>query len=88
MVRLLSVSSVEGRLAHVLLSLGDKLGEQDKVGLLIQLPLGRADLAELIGTTTETVSRMMSQFQKDGLIQTGRRWVAIVDKTSLAELRD
>lgn len=86
MVRLLSTSSVEGRLAHVLLKLGDKLGEADEVGLLIQMPLGRGELAELTGTTTETASRVMSQFQKMKLIQTGRQWVAILDRTRLASL--
>ncbi|NOH12294.1 MAG: Crp/Fnr family transcriptional regulator [Chloroflexi bacterium] len=88
MVRLLSVSSIEQRLAHVLLKLGDKLGEADDVGLLIQLPLGRSDLAELTGTTTETASRVMSQLQKEGLIQTGRRWVAITNKPGLAALTE
>ena len=57
MMRLLSVASVEQRLAHVLLKLGEKLGEPDDVGLLIQMPLGRGELAELTGTTPETASR-------------------------------
>jgi CRP-like cAMP-binding protein len=86
MVRLLSTSSVEGRLAYVLLKLGDKLGEVEDVGLLIQMPLGRGELAELTGTTTETASRVMSHFQKMKLIQTGRQWVAILDKIGLAAL--
>ena len=88
MVRLLSTSSVEQRIAHVLLKLGDKLGETDDNGLLIQLPLGRGDLAELSGTTTETASRVMSQLQKEGLIRTGRRWVAIMDQPGLAALTE
>ena len=88
MVHLLSVASVEQRVAHVLLKLGDKLGEQDKVGLLIQMPLSRSDLAELTGTTTETASRVMSQIQKEGLIQTGRQWVAITNKSGLAALSE
>lgn len=87
MVHLLSVASVEQRLADVLLKLADKLGEPTDIGLLIQLPLGRADLAELTGTTTETVSRTMSQFQKENLIQTGRRWVAITDRPGLSKLK-
>ena len=86
MMRLLSVASVEQRLAHVLLKLGEKLGEPDEVGLLIQMPLGRGELAELTGTTSETASRVMSQFQKRGLIKTGRRWVAIIDKSGLAAI--
>ena len=77
---------VEQRLAHVLLKLVEKIGEQDDVGLLIQMPLGRSDLAELTGTTTETASRVMSQFQKEGLIQTGRRWVAITNINELTSI--
>lgn len=87
-VRLLSASTVEQRLAFVLLKLGDKLGESNDLGWLIQLPVGRADLAELTGTTTETVSRVMSQFQKEKLIQTGRRWIAITDQPGLAKLTE
>jgi len=87
-VRLLSVASVEHRLAHVLIKLGEKLGEPDELGLLIQVPLSRGDLAELTGTTAETASRVMSQFQKEGLIQTGRQWVAITDNSGLAALTE
>lgn len=86
MVGLLSVVSIEQRLAQILLKLAGKFGEKSKTGLLIQLPLGRTDLAEMTGTTTETASRVLSQFQKDGLIHTGRRWVAITDPQGLADL--
>ncbi len=86
MVRLLSVSGVDQRLAHVLLKLGSKLGQQDETGLLIQMPLSRGDLAELAGTTAETASRVISQFQKAGLIQSGRQWIAIKDQARLAAL--
>lgn len=79
MIRQLSAHSVERRIASVLLKLAAKLGETREEGLLIQMPLSRQDLAEMTGTTTETASRVMSQFRKDGLIRTGRQWVIIVD---------
>lgn len=83
----LSVGTVEERIAHVLLRLGDKFGEKKQgVGLLIQAPLTRDDLAAMTGATTETASRVMSQFQKDGLIQTGRGWVAISNRKGLQEI--
>jgi CRP-like cAMP-binding protein len=88
MMRQLSVYSTDQRIAFVLLKLGDKLGEQKDVGLLIQLPLSRGDLAQLSGTTTETASRVMSQFQKEGLIHTGRQWVAITNRAKLADLAE
>ncbi len=78
-VHQLSVLPVEGRIANTLLILGDKFGSRHKVGLLIQVPLSRDDLAGMTGTTTETASRVMSAFRKDGLIRTGRGWVALTD---------
>lgn len=84
MLRQLSAHSVEKRIAYVLLKLADKLGEASEEGLLIQMPLNRDDIAQMTGTTSETASRVMSQFQKDGLIQSGRQWVAIVDQEQLA----
>jgi CRP-like cAMP-binding protein len=86
MIRQLSAHSVEHRIAAALLKLAEKLGEPQSEGLLIQMPLSRQDLAELTGTTVESASRVMSQFQKEGLIHTGRQWVAIADKLGLAAI--
>ncbi len=84
-VRQLSALTVEGRVANVLLVLGKKFGRRSDVGLLIEAPLTRDDLAAMTGTTTESASRVMSQFQKDGLIQTGRKWVSILDQKALEQ---
>lgn len=85
-VRLLSAFSVEKRIAAALIKLGDKFGERQDVGLLIQVPLSRDDLAQMTGTTTETASRVMSVLQKEGLIESGRQWVAIADYEGLKAL--
>ena len=82
-VHQLSALPVDGRIASVLLMLGDKFGEKRQVGLLLQVPLSREDLAGMTGTTTESASRVMSQFQKDGLIRSGRGWVAVTDREGL-----
>ena len=88
MVRRLSAQPVEQRLAYTLLQLAVKLGEEREMGTLIQMPLSRADLAGMVGTTVETASRIMSQFQKDGLIASGRRWVAVADRDRLAQIAE
>jgi CRP-like cAMP-binding protein len=82
-IRQLSAHSVERRIAYTLLKLAEKFGELQEVGLLIQVPLSRDDLAEMTGATTETASRVMSQFQKDGLVDSGRQWVAITGRAGL-----
>jgi CRP-like cAMP-binding protein len=87
-VRQLRALSVEGRVANVLLILGRKFGKRSDVGLLIESPLTRDDLAAMTGTTTESASRVMSQFQKDGLIRTGRRWVSILDQSVLERIAE
>jgi CRP/FNR family transcriptional regulator, nitrogen oxide reductase regulator len=52
------------------------------------MPLTRDDIAQMTGTTSETASRIMSQFHKDGLIDSGRQWVAIADRDRLASLAE
>lgn len=87
-VRRLSTNSVEQRIAAVLLKLADKLGEKTDEGILIQMVLSRDDLAQMSGTTTETASRIISQFQKAGLVHSGRQWLALTDKPGLQEIAD
>lgn len=85
-VQHLSTLPVKKRVAAVLLKLVDKFGEQDETGLLIQLPLSRKDLADMTGTSTETASRIMSRLQEEGLITSGRQWVAINDRPELIRI--
>ncbi|WP_170864412.1 Crp/Fnr family transcriptional regulator [Fodinibius roseus] len=82
----LSTLPVTKRIAHILVTLAHKFGEEDRRGLLIQLPLSRKDLADMAGTSAETTSRVMSQFQEDDLITSGRQWVAIKDKPELLRI--
>ena len=70
----------------MLLKLAEKLGEVSNEVVLIQMPLSRVDLAQMTGTTTETASRIVSQFQKEGLVRTGRQWIAITDMTRLEKI--
>ena len=85
-IKHLSIYSVEQRLAAVLVRLAKKLGEVRGGTVVIQLPLSRQDLAAMTGSTTETVSRVMSRFAEQGLIKSGRKWVTIVDEARLEEI--
>lgn len=79
--------TVEQRVAGVLLRLADKLGQDRYTGdTLLQLPLSRADLAAMTGSTPESVSRVMSRLKRDGVVDTGRRWTSVVDRERLAAL--
>lgn len=86
MIKQLSAQSVEYRIIASLLKLADKFGEVKDVGLLIQLPLSRLEIAEMTGTTPETASRIISNLQKQGYIKTGRQWIALSNRERFAAL--
>jgi CRP-like cAMP-binding protein len=85
-IRYLTTLTVKMRIAHILVMLSEKFGEQSTHGLLLQLPLSRKDLADMAGTSSETASRIMSDFQDRDIIKTGRQWVGISDIDRLADI--
>ena len=78
--------SVKQRVAIAVLRLADKLGQRDDQGVLLNVPLSRADLAGLARSTPESVSRIMSQWKKDGVIDSGRRWTRILNPDFLEKV--
>jgi CRP-like cAMP-binding protein len=79
----LGSAPAEARIAHILLRLAAKLGRPWNGGTLINAPLTREDLASMAGTTTETCSRMISSFRREGAIVSGRSWIAVMDVEAL-----
>jgi len=84
-VKQLSADPAERRVAHALLKLGVTLGEEHQGECLIQVPVSRQDLAAMTGTTPETVSRILSQFRRQGMVRSGRQWIAITDLRRLSQ---
>ncbi len=75
--RELATQRVERRLAGTILRLASQAGKKAPEGVLIDLPLTRQDLAEMSGTTLYTVSRILSQWEEQGLVLAGRGKVTI-----------
>lgn len=79
-----TTGSVAQRVAGVLLRLADKLGKDHGAdGILLDVPLSRADLAGLARSTPESVSRVMSRWKREGVVDSGRRWTAVLDRSRL-----
>jgi CRP/FNR family transcriptional regulator, nitrogen oxide reductase regulator len=85
-VRELATERVGQRLAHTLLRLMRQCGEPTPHGVLIAHPLTRQELAELTGTTLYTVSRTLSRWQSDGVIEASSRRLLIRSATRLEAL--
>jgi CRP-like cAMP-binding protein len=82
-IRQLTTSRVDARIAMALVKLGERLGEETGQGTLIQVPLPQQDLAAMVGATPETVIRVMARMKREGLVDSGRQWVRILDPGGL-----
>jgi CRP-like cAMP-binding protein len=77
----ISGARVEVRLARVLLMLADRMGRPASEGVFIPLALSRQELADLVGTTIETAIRVMSRWEKEGLVVTDKDGFTIPDRS-------
>jgi len=85
-VEQLLFKDVNAKLAELLLRLGNEYGVQSGRGTLVALKITHQEMANLIGSTRETVSLTLSMFKKKGLIQTDGRKVIISDREGLRAL--
>jgi len=84
MLMMLGRMTAEERLAACLLSLAQRrLGAVDGE---IRLPMSRQDLGDYLGLALETVSRLFSRFQEEGLIEVHGRQVRITNVDRLRSL--
>jgi CRP/FNR family transcriptional regulator len=71
--------SVRERLAFALLILGDIYGDE-------QINLTREDMANFVGTATETLIRILKDFKEEGMIEIHTRKLEIIDNDKLMHL--
>lgn len=83
-----SQKSIRERLAYLLLQLGNTYGVDGGGYQRIDLLLTREELAGMVGTATESVIRLLSEFKKDGLIELDGKKILLKDKKGLARLSD
>ncbi len=82
------LGSVEYRAARLFQALAARMGQKRAEGLFIPLPLSRQEIADLLGTTIETAIRVMSRWQKDGLVDTEKAGFLIRDPAALREISE
>ncbi len=77
---------VNAKLAELLLQLGDDYGVDDARGTLVAVKITHQEMANLIGSTRETVSLTLSQFKRKKLIATDGRKIILTDREGLRAL--
>jgi CRP-like cAMP-binding protein len=80
----MSTEQVERRVAHALLRLIRQAGREVEAGVAIDFPISRQDIAEMTGTTLHTVSRILSGWEQQGLVEGGRQRIVIRDPQKLS----
>ncbi len=76
----MAFKGIPARLASLLLRLADEQESDEIVGLTHQ------DLAESVGTYRETATQVLNDLKGDGLIEIGRKRIAILDRERLTEV--
>jgi CRP/FNR family transcriptional regulator len=73
-----------GRLADILLCLADRIFRASE----FDLPLSRKELAELSGMSSETVIRMLKEFNDEGLIRMDGRFIEVLDYERIKQISE
>jgi len=68
---------VSARLTTLLLNLSERFGETNGVGTRLGVRLTHQDMANMIASTREAVSKVMSEFQRDGTIEVQNRKIVL-----------
>ena len=76
---------VPTRLAGILEKLADQYGEKTEDGIKITPNFTHEEIAKLIGSTRETTTANLNQFETEGLIKKGRGEIVIKDKSGLSK---
>lgn len=83
---LLSRKNAAERMAAFILSLSVRFKQRGFSAQSFNLTMTRSDIGNYLGLAIETVSRLLSQFQKKGYIQVSDKLVEIIDMDGLTEL--
>jgi CRP-like cAMP-binding protein len=81
-----TTQAVESRIAWALIKLGEQIGHKSTDPLLIPEESIQKDLADLAGTTIYTVSRVLSNWEREGTITKSRGRIVVYHPSKITEL--
>lgn len=87
-MRELATQRAERRIAHALMRLARQSGYSTAAGTAIPFPLRRKDVADVAGTTLHTASRILTGWEKAGLLISRRRHLTIRNTSELLRIAE
>lgn len=79
---------VERRIAHAILRLVRQGGRPVEGGIEIPFPITRQEIGLMSGTTLQTVSRTLSAWQKNGIVDGGRQHLILRDPHAIVAIAE
>jgi CRP/FNR family transcriptional regulator len=86
LISLLGKNSAEERIAALILSISSRNVRRKFSATEFRLPMSRTDIANYLGLTIETVSRILSKMGKQNIIELNNKELTILDMESLKDL--
>ncbi|ESP90989.1 MULTISPECIES: FNR family transcription factor [Pseudoalteromonas] len=84
MLLLLNKKTAEERLATFIFNLSNRFGERGFSRKEFRFTMTRGEIGNYLGLTVETISRLLSRFQKAGLIKVEGKFITILESQGLA----
>lgn len=82
----MATKHVEQRIACAILRLVQQGGKRTDRGIEIGFPVTRQNISDMTGTTLHTVSRLLSAWEKGGILESKRKYVCVTNAHLLVEL--
>lgn len=82
----LVADEVDTRIAKLILRLGARYGRRDGGVIHLDIPLTHQEIAEMVGTTRQTVSTVLSRLKRDGVLSIDTHRIQIESEEVLAGL--
>ncbi|KLU07501.1 transcriptional regulator, Crp/Fnr family [Rhodopirellula islandica] len=73
------------RLVHLLLDLAEQFGIRNSEGIHLRIKLAHQEIANLMGSTRETVTILLGQLKSEGMVDLGRQRITLIQADRLAE---
>jgi CRP/FNR family transcriptional regulator len=86
LITLLSKNSAEERIATLLVSISSRNARRKLSKTSFRLPMSRTDIGNFLGLTVETVSRVISRFNKQGLIEVESKEITLLDLDGIKDI--
>ena len=79
----MSSSAADARIRMGIHQLAQKHGIRDAHGTIIDLKITHQELAEMVGTSRETVTRVLAHLKEKGIIEINQRRITLLDDDAL-----